>query len=246
MRKMRTPVGGPARILPSSGRAAVSVLVVTCASGALFTISALANRDSSVPAAEPGLVSLVRDAQKDVDALGAQVASLKSEVDSYAKPDTAARAPERTASPALSGRALRGPGVTITLTDAPTQVIPEGVSVNDLVIHQQDIEDVMNALWASGAEAMSVQGVRVTGRTVIRCIGNVILVDGQSFSPPYRISAIGDPDELRTKVDQDRRIVNYKAYVALYGLGWDMSVEDEILLPEASTNTVNSYAQVVD
>lgn len=93
---------------------------------------------------------------------------------------------------------------------------------------------------------MSVQGVRVTGRTVIRCIGNVILVDGQSFSPPYRISAIGDPDELRTKVDQDRRIVNYKAYVALYGLGWDMSVEDEILLPEASTNTVNSYAQVVD
>lgn len=246
MRKTRTPVGGSARILPSSGRAAVSVLVVTCASGALFTISALANRDSSVSAAEPGLVSLVRDAQKDVDALGAQVASLKSEVDSYAKPDAAAQPPERTASPALSGRALRGPGVTITLTDAPTQAIPEGVSVNDLVIHQQDIEDVMNALWASGAEAMSVQGVRVTGRTVIRCIGNVILVDGQSFSPPYRISAIGDPDELRTKVDQDRRIVNYKAYVALYGLGWDMSVEDEILLPEASTNTVNSYAQVVD
>lgn len=246
MRKMRTPVGGPARILPSSGRAAVSVLVVTCASGALFTISSLANRDSSVPAAEPGLVSLVRDAQKDVDALGAQVASLKSEVDSYAKPDAAAQSPERTASPVLSGRAVRGPGVTITLTDAPTQVIPEGVSVNDLVIHQQDIEDVMNALWASGAEAMSVQGVRVTGRTVIRCIGNVILVDGQSFSPPYRISAIGDPDELRTKIDQDRRIVNYKAYVALYGLGWDMSVENEILLPEASTNTVNSYAQVVD
>lgn len=236
----------PTRFLFPSARTTLSVLLVTCASGLLFTISALTNRGSATASIEPGLVSLVRDAQQDVDALATQISSLKTEVDSYAQAEDSEQLPEHNMSPTLSQKPLRGPGVTITLTDASTQIIPEGVSVNDLVIHQQDIEDVMNALWASGAEAMTVQGVRVTGRTVIRCIGNVILVDGQSFSPPYKISAIGDPKELSTKLDKDRRIVNYKAYVALYGLGWNMSFEDDLSLPAANMNTVNSYAQVVD
>ena len=64
----------------------------------------------------------------------------------------------------------------------------------------------MNALWAGGAEAMTVQGVRITNRTVIRCIGNVILVDGTSYSPPYVIQAIGDPDTLRATVTANPRI----------------------------------------
>ena len=62
----------------------------------------------------------------------------------------------------------------MTLSDAPTDSIPDNVNPNDLVIHQQDIDDVMNAMWEGGAEAMTVQGVRIAPRTVVRCIGNVI------------------------------------------------------------------------
>mgnify|MGYP000848611432 FL=1 len=224
----------------SSLRKGISVLVVTLASGLLFTISA--SLAKTAPHSDSDLIGLVRTSQAEVGALEEQVLGLKAEIDSYTK---ASEQPAATV-PALASQAVRGPGVTITLTDAPPDSLARGAAPNDLVIHQQDIEDVMNALWNGGAEAMTVQDIRVTGRTVIRCIGNVILVDGDSFSPPYVIKAIGDPAQLRRKVDENPRIVNYKTYVTLYGLGWEMTTEDELRLPAASADSTNSYAQVVD
>lgn len=241
-RRRSAPLAALRRLRPASLRTALSVLVVTTASGLLFTISAQTSRNASA-SADSGLVSLVRSSQADVAALDSQVSGLRKEVDSYAH-SGGAEAP--TTVPALAASPVSGPGVTITLTDANLDAVPEGATANDLVIHQQDIEDVMNALWNGGAEAMTVQGVRVTGRTVIRCIGNVILVDGDSFSPPYVLQAIGDPDELRAKVDANPRIVNYKAYVRLYGLGWSMTSDERLDLPAASAKTTNSYAQVVN
>lgn len=234
------------RFFPRSPRAGASVLVVTLACGLLFAISAQTKRSAArAGAAEPGIVSLVRTAQSKVDRLSTQVAALTDEVASYSK-DSLHASNEAVKPAALVESPVTGPGVTITLTDAPTQTLPEGATPNDLVIHQQDIEDVMNALWSAGAEAMTVQGVRVTSRTVIRCIGNVILIDGRSYSPPYIVSAIGDPDELGSRVNADPRILNYKAYVALYGLGWDMTTEDALEFAAANAKTTISYAKVVD
>ena len=102
----------------------------------------------------------------------------------------------------------------------------------------------MNALWSGGAEAMTVQGVRVTDRTVIRCIGNVILVDGTSFSPPYVIQAIGDPAALHAAVASNPRMVNYQAYVAKYGLGSDMQTKDALSFAPATTSLTVNYATV--
>ncbi len=105
---------------------------------------------------------------------------------------------------------------------------------------------MMNALWSGGAEAMTVQDVRITSRTVVRCIGNVILIDGTSFSPPYRISAIGDPLALREALDVNPQIINYKAYVALYGLGWKLESSDHLDLPAAAPDAAVKYAQVME
>ncbi len=91
---------------------------------------------------------------------------------------------------------------------------------------------------------MTVQGVRITSRTVIRCIGNVILVDGTSFSPPYVIQAIGDPDTLRATVTANPRMVNYQAYVTKYGLGWDMQTKDSLRFAPATTSLTVNYATV--
>ena len=102
----------------------------------------------------------------------------------------------------------------------------------------------MNALWSGGAEAMTVQGVRITSRTVIRCIGNVILVDGTSYSPPYVIQAIGDPATLRATVTANPRMVNYQAYVSKYGLGWDMQTKDSLSFAPATTSLTVNYATV--
>ena len=221
-------------------RAAAAILAVTIAAGALFSVSFLNNRRN--PASGGALEDLVRARQDSVASLEAQNRDLQSQIDQYAG-QSGARAASTTV-PALAASPVVGPGVEITLTDAPADQAPEGASPNDLVIHQQDIEDTMNALWAGGAEAMTVQGVRITNRTVIRCIGNVILVDGTSFSPPFVIQAIGDPDTLRATVTANPRMVNYQAYVSKYGLGWDMQTKDSLSFAPATTSLTVNYATV--
>ena len=90
---------------------------------------------------------------------------------------------------------VEGPGVTVTLKDSErggTRGVPE----NDLNIHDVDVLRVVNELWASGAEAIAVGNLRITGRTSIRCVGPTIQVDGVPVASPVRIRAIGDPDTM--------------------------------------------------
>ena len=228
---------------PRNTRHAAAVLAVTIASGILFSVSSLNERKN--PAGTSDLATLVRTRQAQVTALQNEVSTLDAQVQNFSTTPQSAT-PDEDAFTAKSNRPVSGPGVQITLSDAPTGQIPVGATANDLVIHQQDIEDTMNALWAGGAEAMTVQGVRITNRTVIRCIGNVILVDGTSYSPPYVIQAIGDPDTLRATVTANPRMVNYQAYVTKYGLGWDMQTKDSLSFAPATTSLTVNYATVED
>ena len=216
------------------------VLAVTVASGLLFSVSALNERRH--PAATSDLSTLVRTRQEQVRQLETEVSSLDAAIEGFSPAQSGTAAED--AFTAGSTRPVSGPGVQITLSDAPAGQVPAGATPDDLVIHQQDIEDTMNALWSGGAEAMTVQGVRVTDRTVIRCIGNVILVDGTSFSPPYVIQAIGDPAALHAAVASNPRMVNYQAYVAKYGLGWDMQTKDALSFAPATTSSTVNYATV--
>ena len=218
----------------------IGVLAVTVASGLLFSVSALNERKN--PAATSDLSTLVRTRQEQVRQLETEVSSLDAAIEGFSPAQSGTAAED--AFTAGSTRPVSGPGVQITLSDAPTGQVPAGATPDDLVIHQQDIEDTMNALWSGGAEAMTVQGVRVTDRTVIRCIGNVILVDGTSFSPPYVIQAIGDPAALHAAVASNPRMVNYQAYVAKYGLGWDMQTKDALSFAPATTSSTVNYATV--
>ena len=218
----------------------IGVLAVTVASGLLFSVSALNERRH--PAATSDLATLVRTRQEQVRQLETEVSSLDAAIEGFSPAQSGTAAED--AFTAGSTRPVSGPGVQITLSDAPTGQVPAGATPDDLVIHQQDIEDTMNALWSGGAEAMTVQGVRVTDRTVIRCSGNVILVDGTSFSPPYVIQAIGDPAALHAAVASNPRMVNYQAYVAKYGLGWDMQTKDALSFAPATTSSTVNYATV--
>ena len=225
-----------------SVRHIAGVLAVTVASGLLFSVSALHERTS--PAATSDLSTLVRNRQEQVRVLENEVSGLDTQIQAFSSAAPQSGTPDEDAFTARSTRPVSGPGVQITLSDAPPGQIPAGATPNDLVIHQQDIEDTMNALWSGGAEAMTVQGVRVTSRTVIRCIGNVILVDGTSYSPPYVIQAIGDPATLRATVTASPRMVNYQAYVTKYGLGWDMQTKDSLSFAPATTSLTVNYATV--
>src|SRR5471030_1255606 len=128
---------------------------------------------------------------------------------------------------------VSGPAVTVTLNDAPSLPgkEPSAVPPDYLVVHQQDVQAVVNALWAGGAEAMTLQGQRVISTSAVRCVGNTLLLHGIVYSPPYTVRAIGDPLKLQQSLDDAHDVIIYKQYVAAYQLGYKQVVEPDITMP---------------
>lgn len=142
---------------------------------------------------------------------------------------------------------VHGPGLTVTLTDAPKSEIdnankPGGVSADELVVHQQDIQAVANALWTGGAEAMTIQNQRVISTTGIKCVGNTVVLHGVPYSPPYRISAIGDPTELLAALDASDYVSAYRTFVNTYQLGYDVTTGTDLTFPAYTGSTALKYA----
>lgn len=224
-------------------RSSVSVATVTLLSGLLFGMSAANARHGNVSSGE--LVELVRHRNNVVEDLDGKTSELQDQVNALIA-FHGVDADQSGLPQELVNETVTGSGITITLTDAPPGPIPENAKPDDLVIHQQDIENVMNAMWAGGAEHMTVQGKRVGTRTEIRCIGNVIYIDGASYSPPYVISAIGNVERMLESVNSDQSIQVYQAYVAAYGLGWRLDIEDSLEMAAAHTEPPAQYAQVME
>lgn len=125
---------------------------------------------------------------------------------------------------------LAGPGVVVTLSDsgAPAGSVADS---NDLVVHEQDLQAVVNALWAGGADGMTVAGQRVVATTAIRCVGNVLLLGGRTHSPPYVVEAVGDPAALRSALDGDPTVTGYRRAARDFGLGFEVLDATDLLLP---------------
>lgn len=127
---------------------------------------------------------------------------------------------------------LEGPGLTVTLDDAPREVLASaGEDVNNAIVHQQDIQGVANALWDGGAEAMTIQGVRIISTTGIKCVGNTVILNGVPYSPPYRLAAIGEPELLRNALDRNPYVRAYRQAVDIWQLEWDVEESEELTAP---------------
>jgi len=144
--------------------------------------------------------------------------------------------------------AVRGPGLTVVLNDAPKSEIdaaaePGGVSQDELVVHQQDIQAVVNALWSGGAEAMTIQGQRVISTTGIKCVGNTVVLHGITYSPPYRIAAIGNPVDLQSSLDSSLYVQSYLFFVNAYQLGYRVSSSSSMEMPAYTGAAKLKYAR---
>lgn len=221
-------------------RASAAIAAVSIAAGLLLGIAA-SNAKQQPGRLEIDLPAVVRTQQQTVDDLQDQVRELNLAFDtltSVLAPSVNAQAPK----PLIRER-LVGPGVVVTLSDAPAEFVPDQrTDVNALVVHQQDVDAVLNALWRGGAEGIAVEGIRITSETPVRCIGNVILVGSRSFAPPYQIEAIGDPTALTLSVDSDHAVQLYRRDASLYQLGWDMRVQQSITLPAATDLRTAQFA----
>jgi uncharacterized protein YlxW (UPF0749 family) len=169
------------------------------------------------------LVDLIRDQDGRVRRLRNEVRSLEAAF--AAGTDTAEVRRLRRRVEAASARAgsgpVEGPGVVVILDDSSARRSPTG-DPGDLVVHERDIQAVVNALWAGGAEAVAVNGERLTAMSAVRCAGNTLLLHGALHSPPYRIAAIGDPSRLGSSLPGQPGIGRLMAAAREVGLRFDI------------------------
>ncbi|BCO60065.1 hypothetical protein MINTM006_00150 [Mycobacterium intracellulare] len=126
---------------------------------------------------------------------------------------------------------VHGPGLVVTLEDAQRDAngrFPRDASPDDLVVHQQDIQAVLNALWSAGAEAIQMQDQRLIATSVPRCVGNTLLLNGRTYSPPYTITAIGDSAAMQAALAAAPLVILYKQYVVRFGLGYREEAKSDV------------------
>lgn len=216
-------------------RSSFMLVTVLALAGFLFTANSQISRDHGVrpDGGLPGLVAeeaeLVRELTADVDELRGEVERLTDSLESPDRPP----APDADFVAVAAGRtAVTGPGIEVTLDDAPADAPAlSGIHPDELIVHQQDLEAVINALWAGGAEAMAIQGQRIVSTSAVRCVGNVLLLEGQVYSPPYVVTAVGDAAAMRAALDSAPAVATYREWADLVGLGWAVADVGSLELP---------------
>lgn len=229
-------------------------------SGALFAVSAV---DSGGTDLRPGryndLASLAEAEADDVTGLQdrlqhleEQITDLSDDIDSL-RVNRARGEIEKLRDPAgLEPRS--GPGISIRMSDSPEDVFEDAVDagvpqdvLRRYVVHQQDIQAVVNALWEAGAEAVIIEGQRVVSTTGIKCEGPVVQLQGVPYPQPYDVAAVGDPDALIAAIEADPLVAGYLADAEdpEIAIGWDLETEEHVEAPAYEGLLDIRYAEVL-
>jgi uncharacterized protein YlxW (UPF0749 family) len=201
--------------------------------GLLFATSAGVSRGQDLRGSRSDLPDLIqaeearlREATDRIDRLQAEIDAATNQA---AQQDGRVRAEHRRAvalSQVAGTTPVKGPGTSVTLADAPRsadRMLPPGTSPDDLVVHQQDVQAVVNALWQGGAEAMMLMDQRIISTSAVRCVGNTLILQGRVYSPPYVITAIGNQSDLRASLDASPTVGILRQWVDAVGLGYDVT-----------------------
>ena len=218
------------------------VPVVLLLAGVLFATTATTARGTDLRndrATE--LAQLIEERKRQVAAAEDTAARLRRDIDDATRDQAGsdARVGEQQRRTDAAGdpaglTAVHGQGLTIRLDDAPRRADgqrPAGATPDDLVVHQQDVQAVVNALWAGGGEAMSIMGVRIVATSAVRCVGNTLLLNGRVYSPPFTITAIGDPGAMQRALDNAPGVRAFRAAADDYGLGYQVTTERDVKVP---------------
>lgn len=220
--------------------------------GLLFATGSSTARGELGGGRQEQLSGLVAQESRKVDAHTAQVERLRNQVDhasrTRARDDKrtkhAQRAADRLTDPAGLEPAS-GSGVRVTLDDAPRSVVSEDegkVPPDYLVVHQQDVQAVVNAMWAGGATAVQVMDQRLIATSAVRCVGNTLVLQGRVYSPPFTITAVGPRDAIRAALAHAPGVRIYRQYVEAYGLGYQVRQVGDVTIPGYTGSLDLQYA----
>lgn len=226
-----------------------TLLALACLAIGFLAVTAVRVRPADPAARLPEserLAALIEREQTTTESLRRTVAELRRRVtDLQAQTqDRQQGSAERTAAlqqAALQAglRPMRGPGLRVTLDDSDKDRSPSG-NVNDLVIHSQDVQAVVNAVWRAGAEAVAINRQRLVSTSAILCVGNTLLLNGTVHSPPYVIEAVGTS---RERFEADQLVRRLREDAKSFGLRFSVSREGALELPAFAGATSPHYAR---
>ena len=227
------------------------------AAGALLIAAVFAAAVAQARSLAPGMTNAqrvladsVRSAEHNTDGLTRDRDTLAGQVDDLSRTRLRDDSEGRTLlagldalSLAAGSTAVIGPGLTVTVSDPGagrdlSDVSKQRVAGSRQVILDRDLQLVVNSLWASGAEAVSVGGVRIGPNVTIRQAGGAILVDNHPIAGPYTILAVGPPNTMRDTFDRSPGLARLRLLESSYGAGVTVSTGDGLTLPAGATRDV--------
>jgi uncharacterized protein YlxW (UPF0749 family) len=223
----RRPLPAPARVL----------VALACAAVGFFAVTAL-----RTPPADPEfrlperfrLAGLIEREQDTLEGLQREAARVRADVDRVRRVAGGAQAGTTAIQTQVDDLALAaglvpmaGPGLEVSLDDSALDESPSG-NVNDLVIHSQDVQAVVNALWRAGGEAIAINGQRLVATSAVLCVGNTLLLNGTVHSPPYVVRAVG---ARRDEFDADPAVQRLRDDARAFGLRFSIRVLDRVTVP---------------
>lgn len=212
----------PPFLVLTAATALLGFLLVTAASSVGQARRAAAPRKGELIELIEQRRSLVAEEDRAVHALREEVANARRQVSRRTERDR--QAGERAADLAMQAGtlALEGRGLEVELRDSARETTSEE-DAGAFRIHDTDLQLVVNALFAAGAEAVAVNDSRLVATTPIRAAGDTIVVNFRPLSPPYRVSAIG----ADRKAFEDSEIARrFRRWTDLFGLGFSVDQRD--------------------
>ena len=231
----------------AGGRPLVAVAAAVIAFiGVLVTRAEPVDPESRLPR-RYRLADLIEAEQRETAALRREVAALRADIETERARSaerlglTTSRREELDEIELQAGLVpLEGAGLQVTLDDSKLDEPPPGGNVNDLVIHSQDVQAVVNALWRAGAEAMSINGQRLVGTSAVLCVGNTLLLNGTVHSPPYVVTAVG---ATRDRFVADQLVKDLQSAAKVFSLGFAIQRDDDLAVPAYRGSTKLIFAK---
>ncbi|SOC49363.1 Uncharacterized conserved protein YlxW, UPF0749 family [Blastococcus aggregatus] len=240
------------------GRVLVALTLVVAGVLAAVTYDEAAARLQGRQEIRAALVDDIRAESDASDELAAELESLRAEVgrardELLASSTTGQRALDELARAEAGAAALpvSGPGLLVTLANAGSDADDDPVGGGTEAdvrgrVRDGDLQQVVNALWAAGAEAISINGQRLGPTSAIRFAGEAVLVDFRPVTNPYEVRAIGDPESLSSGFLASPEVGALALIEETYGLRFDFARKDDLSLPAASTPELRAARPVTD
>lgn len=218
----------------STGSRSVLLLVAAVVLGFLLSVAAqtLRTPDPADATTRAELTERITAADQLGDERAAQIEALQGEISALqeAQANPVANPLAEAAALGAGAVSVSGEGVLLTLNDPPLSTD----SQDGERVLSRDVQLIVNGLWGTGAEAISINGQRLTATSTIRFAGQAIVVDLKALARPYEISVIGDQEQLVTELRTGSTGTYLTELRSDYRIIVDLAPQDELTLPAAT------------